>query len=137
NCESATMNFLYISLTNGLVAPLAVHCTICGAIHETFVVDEQPQVELMLLTARLISLPTAHVDYSLCAPKRGGGLWQSPTRQQDPMVVRFRNRQEFASGVKFRPVLPRCRAENHIGLRVPRQKFHLPRDLIGQQIIIR
>jgi hypothetical protein len=50
--------------------------------------------------------------------------------------VRVGDRQELPPNVALRPMFDRYRSEHHVRLWADREELHLPRNLIGQQVII-
>src|SRR6266478_3134374 len=90
----------------------------------------------MLLAARLVRLPSAHIDQRLPPPKRAASLWQPPPTKQNPWIVRLTNRCDLLRRSRFRPVDPERRAVDHIARGMLTQKAQLTLDLQGQQVIV-
>src|SRR5262249_26596939 len=91
NLESLSVYLCRISLTNCPVAPLSVHSAVAMEISKALLTNQQSEVKLMLLTARLIGFPTPYIADRAPPPKWSTRLRQSPARQEHPKVVRFGN----------------------------------------------
>src|SRR5262249_25182914 len=112
NVQSASMHFRDVPLAHCLGTPLAVHGTVCGTIRKALLTNKQSQIKLMLLAAWLVAPPAANLDDCLLEPKRSACLRQSPTRQQNPEIVRLWYRHQFAASMPLRPMFQRHRAKN-------------------------
>jgi hypothetical protein len=126
-----------IALAHRLRAPLPVNRAAVRAIHEALAGHQQSQVELMFLRARLIGFPAANVDDRLLAPQRPAGLREIPTCEQDPAVVRLRNRQRLASRCRSDTMLQNHWTEHDVGIEgIGGDPVPLVANLVNQQVIV-
>src|SRR6266566_4226240 len=134
--QTLSMHLWHIGPPERGLAPVPINRSVVLAVSETFPGRQQPQIEFVFLTARLIFFPAANIDNCLFAPKDRTRLRQKPAREQNPRITRLRNRKQLALGILLIEMLHRHRTENNVCVWVRGEKIQLPLNLVRQQIIV-